>query len=300
MLEYVPARFKVIRTVRPKLSCTRCDRDRAGAGAASSDRSRTGWTGTAGACAGGEVCGSSSAVPAIGDLRTGRHGTGPLDIGRLGRRREPDTGTAGRCAATICVGRGRNCTATTFRFRCWLQETAKRRRADCGPTFGMIGRRAARSAPAVWFAYSPDRKSEHPAEHLRNYRGTLQADGYAGFNRLYETGRDRRSGLLGACPAQVSRSCIEAHASPIAKEALERIAALYGIEKEIRGRPPDERQTDPARASPAIAGIACKPGLKTSLSKLSRKSEVTAGDSLCVGTMDAVASVLRRWPSGDR
>ena len=47
---------------------------------------------------------------------------------------------------------------------------------------------ASRDAPAVWFAYSPDRKSEHPFEHLRSYRGTLQADGFAGFNRLYEKG----------------------------------------------------------------------------------------------------------------
>src|SRR5204862_7500451 len=37
--------------------------------------------------------------------------------------------------------------------------------------------------PAVWFAYSPDRKAEHPANHLREFRGVLQADGYAGFNR---------------------------------------------------------------------------------------------------------------------
>src|SRR6266403_2707239 len=38
------------------------------------------------------------------------------------------------------------------------------------------------AAPAVWFAYSPDRKGEHPARHLREFRGTLQADAFAGFN----------------------------------------------------------------------------------------------------------------------
>src|SRR6266481_1927368 len=95
-------------------------------------------------------------------------------------------------------------------------------------------------SPAVWFAYSPDRKSEHPAHHLATFCGTLQADGYAGFNRLYEKG----SIVEAACWAHVRRKfhdLYEAHASPIAKEALERIAALYGIEKEIRGRPPDER-----------------------------------------------------------
>jgi hypothetical protein len=45
------------------------------------------------------------------------------------------------------------------------------------------------AAPAVWFAYSPDRKGEHPAQHLQQYAGILQADGYAGSNKLYETGR---------------------------------------------------------------------------------------------------------------
>ncbi len=45
------------------------------------------------------------------------------------------------------------------------------------------------AASAVWFGYSPDRRGEHPAEHLKNYHGILQADGFAGFNRLYETGR---------------------------------------------------------------------------------------------------------------
>ena len=46
------------------------------------------------------------------------------------------------------------------------------------------------AAPAVWFAYSPDRKGEHPEQHLRTFRGALQADAYAGFNRLYkEDGR---------------------------------------------------------------------------------------------------------------
>jgi len=40
----------------------------------------------------------------------------------------------------------------------------------------------------VWFSYSPDRKGEHPQRHLANFRGILQADAYAGFNKLYEGG----------------------------------------------------------------------------------------------------------------
>ena len=45
------------------------------------------------------------------------------------------------------------------------------------------------AAPAVWFAYSPERKGEHPQQHLRGFRGFLQADAYAGFNRLNATHR---------------------------------------------------------------------------------------------------------------
>ncbi|HAL9305078.1 TPA: IS66 family transposase, partial [Escherichia coli] len=44
-------------------------------------------------------------------------------------------------------------------------------------------------APAVWFAYSPDRKGIHPQTHLAGFSGVLQADAYAGFNELYRDGR---------------------------------------------------------------------------------------------------------------
>jgi len=37
------------------------------------------------------------------------------------------------------------------------------------------------TAPAVWFAYSPDRKGENPRQHLKLYKGALQADAYAGY-----------------------------------------------------------------------------------------------------------------------
>jgi hypothetical protein len=41
----------------------------------------------------------------------------------------------------------------------------------------------------VWFAYSPDRKGEHPQAHLGSFTGTLQADAYAGYEKVYEGGR---------------------------------------------------------------------------------------------------------------
>jgi transposase len=136
-------------------------------------------------------------------------------------------------------------------------------------------------APAVWFQYSPDRKSEHPAKHLREFRGTLQADGYAGFNRLYEQGAI----VEAACWAHVRRKfydLYEAHQSPIAKQALDRIAALYAIEKQIRGRPPDERrQIRQERARPLLNALQL--WLKDCVAKLSRKSDVAVAIHYALG-----------------
>src|SRR6266853_3402802 len=56
-------------------------------------------------------------------------------------------------------------------------------------------------APAVWFAYSPDRGGEHPGQHLRTFQGALQADAYAGFNQLYKDDRIQEV----ACWAHVRR-----------------------------------------------------------------------------------------------
>ncbi len=103
---------------------------------------------------------------------------------------------------------------------------------------------------------SPDRKGEHPAGHLKNYlRGILHGPmSYAGFNRLYRNGRGISEA---ACWAHVRRKFFDlhqGHASPVAKEALERIGQLYGIEKEVRGRSPAERKRCPAsRGQPTSA-----------------------------------------------
>ena len=65
---------------------------------------------------------------------------------------------------------------------------------------------------------------------------------------------------------------MEAHRSPIATEAVERIASLYAIEKEVCGRSPDERrEVRNARARPLLESM--RNWLEISLTKLSRKSE---------------------------
>ena len=56
---------------------------------------------------------------------------------------------------------------------------------------------------AVWFAYTPDRKGEHPKEHLKKFRGTLQADGYAGFDQIYNAGSIREAACWGACTQEI-------------------------------------------------------------------------------------------------
>jgi transposase len=143
------------------------------------------------------------------------------------------------------------------------------------------------AAPAVWFAYSPDRKGEHPEQHLRTFHGALQADAYAGFNQLYkEDGRIQEV----ACWAHVRRKFYDlqqAHASPIAREALGRIAALYAIEGKIRGRPPDERQqVRQTRARPLLESL--HDWFEVSLTKLSRKSDTTAAIRYALGLWAAL------------
>src|ERR1035438_8228211 len=97
------------------------------------------------------------------------------------------------------------------------------------------------AAPAVWFAYSADRKGEHPQQHLADFRGILQADGYAGFSKIYDGGLVFEA----SCWAHARRKFVELdelHKSPVAAEMIARVGALYGIEQEIRGCLPDERR----------------------------------------------------------
>jgi transposase len=144
-----------------------------------------------------------------------------------------------------------------------------------GPMSATTGHRADTTAPAVWFAYSPDRKGENQRQHVKLYRGALQADAYAGFQHLYE------SGTIGevACWAHTRRKFHEihiAHPSPITTEAIERVAALYTIEAEIRGRKPEIRKMmiRQVRAKPLLDSM--RSWLEATLEKLSPKSDTAA------------------------
>jgi len=139
--------------------------------------------------------------------------------------------------------------------------------------------------PAVWFAYSPDRKGEHPQGHLANFSGVLQADAYAGFNAIYESGRVAEA----ACWAHARRKFYDLHAarpSPLTTEALRRIGELYAIEESIRGKPPNERCTVRRRQSrPLLDDL--ERWLNATLGTLSRKSDTAA----------AILYSLKLWPA---
>ena len=88
---------------------------------------------------------------------------------------------------------------------------------------------------------STDRTASQPIAHLSGFRGVLQVDGYAGYRALAQKG----DVSLAFCWSHVRRRFYErfvADASPIAAEALQRIALIYAVEKEIRGRSPDQRR----------------------------------------------------------
>src|ERR1022692_1461654 len=147
-----------------------------------------------------------------------------------------------------------------------------------------------KTAPAVWFAYSPNRKGEHPQRHLAKFEGILQADAFAGFNKLYEGGVIQEA----PCMAHIRRKffdLMKAHDSPIAAEAVQRIAALYLIEKEIKGRLADERcAVRTARAKPLFDDM--RRWLEQALTQLTPKSETAAAIHYALQLWDALARYL--------
>lgn len=127
--------------------------------------------------------------------------------------------------------------------------------------------------PSALFRYSGDRKGERPQAHLRTFRGFLQADGYAGYSRLY--GNEI---VEVACWAHARRKFHDLYVdkgSELAQEALERIGVLYDIEAGIRGHSPAERQVvRQARAGPLLEEL--QRWLDTSLRRVPGRSELAA------------------------
>lgn len=94
--------------------------------------------------------------------------------------------------------------------------------------------------PMVAYVYAADRKAERAEAHLGDFAGILQVDGYGGYTAL---AKRRQQIVLAFCWAHVRRKFYElADNSPVAVEVLQRIAALYKIEDEVRGTSAKQRQ----------------------------------------------------------
>ncbi len=280
-LEYVPESFKVIRHVRPKFACTGCDRVveapapsrpiERGLAAPSllahvivskyADHLPLFRQSEIYARQGVEISRSTMAgwVGAASDL------LGPLveAIGKhvfAGRKLHADDTPL----PVLAPGTGKTRTG-----RLWTYVRDDRSAGE-------------QTAPAVWFAYSEDRRGEHPRQHLKNFTGALQADAYAGFHHLYGNHI-----YEAACWAHARRKFHDihiAHASPTTTEALSRIGALYAIEDEVRGKPVDLRlSVRQARARPLLDDL--RKWMEKTLRSLSSKSETAA----------AIRYAISRW-----
>jgi transposase len=137
--------------------------------------------------------------------------------------------------------------------------------------------------PGVAYVYAPDRKAERPIAHLAGFKGILQVGGYGGYRALAERGDVQ----LAFCWAHVRRRFYElavAGPAPIASEALQRIAELYAVETESRGRSADERcARRQEKSRPLLDEL--EPWLRTKLGLISQKTKLA----------EAIRYALSRW-----
>lgn len=271
-LEYVPGRFKVIRTVRPKLACTRCEAIfQAPAPSRPIPRGLAG----AGLLAHVVVSKYCDHLPLYRQSRIyAREGVdidratmagwvaqvhallAPL-VAALGRYVVQGTKLHADDTPVKVLAPGNGKTRTG---RLWVYVRDDRPAAGTQP-------------PAAWYRYSPDRKGEHPRAHLSGFSGILQADAYGGWGALYSSGVTEA-----ACWAHARRpwwDLYDQHRDEqgLAAQALRRIQALYAIEADTRGQPPDvRREQRRARAGPLLQQF--HDWLHAVLTKVSTKSEL--------------------------
>jgi transposase len=289
VLDYVPGTFRVIRHVRPKLSCRSC-----ACIAQAPAPSLPIYRGLAGPgllahILAGKYC---DHLPLYRQAEIYARAGVDLDrstladwVGQTAQLMRPLVDAVGTYVMTaerlhaddttvpvLDPGRGRT---QTGRLWCYVR--------DDQPFGGQAPR-------AVLYCYSPDRKGEHPRQHLAPFRGILQADGYAGYAGLYDRGVTEA-----ACWAHARRKFFDVHAetqSPLAAEALRRIAALYQIEASIRGQPPDERlAVRQARAAPLFGEL--RSWLENSLGRISGKSSLAGAIRYTLSRWQALTLVLR-------
>ena len=125
------------------------------------------------------------------------------------------------------------------------------------------------------YTYAPGRGAVHALKLLDGYRGIVQCDGYAAYKTIANAASDEAI-TLAFCWSHLRRrffDIAESGPAPIASEALARIAALYAIEKTIRGRSADERRAvRQTRSKPLV--LALKAWFAQQLTRVSGKATI--------------------------
>lgn len=144
---------------------------------------------------------------------------------------------------------------------------------------------------AAYYRYSPNRKGEHIQALLKSFAGYLHADAYAGFGKLYEPNVPGTAAVLEvACWSHARRGIFEDHAktrSGLAQGALERIGAIFAIEREINGRAPGDRlAVRQARSIPLLAELRIY--LENNLARVSKKGDLARAFRYCLNRWTAL------------
>ncbi len=151
-----------------------------------------------------------------------------------------------------------------------------------------------KAPPAAAYFYSPDRIGARPAAHLENYTGFLQADGYAGFGKLYGPERIKPGPIIEvACWAHARRGFFdewEQHKSATAKEALDRIAAIYAVEARAAFAPVCEREVLRRETAPLIDAFFN--WAEAMVAKLSAKSNLAEAFRYAINRREALSRFI--------
>ena len=113
--------------------------------------------------------------------------------------------------------------------------------------------------PMVAYRFEESRGGDCPARHLAGFSGLLQIDGYAAYRSLADPDRAGGPVTLAACWAPLRRRFYDLHAAGLSETAtwtVERMAALWAVEQEVRGRDPGVRRAARQQASaPVVADL---------------------------------------------
>ncbi len=298
VLDYVPGHFQVIRHVRPKYACTACDAiTQAPAPAMPTPRGRA----TPATLAHLLVAKYCAHLPLYRQSEIYAREGMDLDrstlcdwVGQAAWLLQPIVEGIKRhvfaaeklhgddtTVPVLSPGLGRTKTG-----RLWVY--ARDDRPFCGT-----------APPAAAYFYSPDRGGEHPARHLADFTGFLQADGYTGFEALYaptaaDAGVLSNAGITEvACWAHCRRKFFDvwdSKKSPVAKEAVDRIAAFYAIEAMAQFAPPGERLAHRVETAPLLAAFF--DWAEKIVTKLSAKSDLADAFRYTVKRRDALSRFL--------